>query len=199
MLGLYVALTAFSPGVPPLRARRAHPPSGARAWVGCSEAAEPAAAPAVLDELCLLKGVVQSGYGRGGKQIGVPTANLPSSALADGTIEMMDRGGGTRSGTLEAMPRGVYVAWAGLRGEVRKAVVNVGLAPTFEDAENPETIAEAHLLDPIDEDFYGEELTLLLLGFVRPERKFPRSACLAPCAARTAGGCADAGVGPCAT
>ena len=155
---------------------------------------------ALLDEVCLLRGEVSTGYGRGSKKIGVPTANLKASDLAaKGTVEMRDRSGGARSGTLEALPRGVYVAWARLRGTVHPAVVNVGLSPTFEEAENPEPIAEAHLLDPIDADFYGEELTLLLLGFVRPERKFPRSACLAPCAARTAGGCADAGAGPCAT
>ena len=165
---LVAALTvAFSPSGGLLRAPRA---TAARAWVACTDASS----PALLDEVCLLRGEVSTGYGRGSKKIGVPTANLKASDLASkGTVEMRDRSGGARSGTLEALPRGVYVAWAHLRGTVHPAVVNVGLSPTFEEAENPEPIAEAHLLDPIDADFYGEELALLLLGYVRPERKFP--------------------------
>lgn len=132
-------------------------------------------APSLLDDFCLLSGIVTSGYGRGSKKMGVPTANLPSSALAkDGTVEFLSRSGGdATAGSLAALPRGVYVAWAGLRGDVYPAVVNVGLSPTFEDAQNPETIAEAHILDSIESDFYGEQLTLVLLGFIRPERKFP--------------------------
>jgi len=126
--------------------------------------------PKLLDEYCLMSGAVASGYGRGSKKIGVPTANLPSSV--SGAVEFLG-GDGSKTGTLEALPRGVYVAWAGLRGGVHPAVVNVGLSPTFEDAQNPETIAEAHLLDPFETDFYGEPLTLLLLGFIRPEKKFP--------------------------
>ena len=165
---IVAALTvAFSPSGGLLRAPRA---TAARAWVACTDASS----PALLDEVCLLRGEVSTGYGRGSKKIGVPTANLKASDLASkGTVEMRDRSGGARSGTLEALPRGVYVAWAHLRGTVHPAVVNVGLSPTFEEAENPEPIAEAHLLDPIDADFYGEELALLLLGYVRPERKFP--------------------------
>ena len=166
-LPIIAALTAFSPGGGLLRAPRA---TAARAWVSCGDASS----PALLEEVCLLRGMVSTGYGRGSKKIGVPTANLKASELASkGTVEMLDRSGGARSGTLEALPRGVYVAWARLRGVVHPAVVNVGLSPTFEEAENPEPIAEAHLLDPIDADFYGEELALLLLGYVRPERKFP--------------------------
>jgi len=165
LVSIGVALTAFSPGGVLLRTPRG---TAARAWVACTESS-----PTLLEEVCLLRGTVSTGYGRGSKKIGVPTANLPASVLEKGTVEMLDRSGGARSGALEALPRGVYVAWARLRGTVHPAVVNVGLSPTFEDAENPEPIAEAHLLDPIDADFYGEELALLLLGFVRPERKFP--------------------------
>jgi len=169
MLPIVAALTALSPGGGLLRAPRA---TAARAWVACADSSS----PALLEEACLLRGTVSTGYGRGSKKIGVPTANLKASELAaKGTVEMLaDKGSGAASsGTLEALPRGVYVAWARLRGTVHPAVVNVGLSPTFEEAENPEPIAEAHLLDPIDADFYGEELSLLLLGYVRPERKFP--------------------------
>ena len=50
-----------------------------------------------------------------------------------------------------------------MRDGVHKCVANVGFSPTFVDAENPEKIVEAHLLDEFDEDFYQEPLALLLL------------------------------------
>lgn len=176
LLALLGEASALVPGVTvssharPVPAAAALRSSRARACAGSVDS------PSLLDEFCLLSGRVTSGYGRGSKQIGVPTANLPSSALAEGgTVEFLSRAGdgGATAGSLDTLPRGVYVAWAGLRGEVYPAVVNVGLSPTFEDAQNPETIAEAHILDPIESDFYGEQLTLILLGFIRPERKFP--------------------------
>jgi riboflavin kinase len=64
-------------------------------------------------------------------------------------------------------------------------VVNVGYSPTFEGAENPEKIVEAHLIfPPQDEeeeapavldppDFYGETMRLQLDAFMREEQKFP--------------------------
>ena len=59
-----------------------------------------------------------------------------------------------------------------MRGGVHKCVANVGFSPTFVDAENPEKIVEAHVLQEFDADFYKEPLALLLMGFIRPERKF---------------------------
>jgi hypothetical protein len=50
----------------------------------------------------------------------------------------------------------------------------VGYSPTFQGQENPVKIIEAHLLsDESIPDFYGATLRLQLLGFLRPEQKFP--------------------------
>eukprot|EP00934_Nitzschia_sp_Nitz4_P008773 Nitzschia sp. Nitz4//scaffold16_size188269//76241//77716//NITZ4_001792-RA/size188269-processed-gene-0.51-mRNA-1//1//CDS//3329538520//8763//frame0 len=121
------------------------------------------------------RGTVDNGYGRGGKKLGVPTANLPSSLFQN---------------ALESVDTGVYFGWATLEEESQdgspasfkgpfKAVVNVGFSPTFAGQENAEKIIEAHLIaDPssggptIDKDFYGQVMRLELAGFVRPERKF---------------------------
>jgi len=124
-----------------------------------------------LPEVMRLRGQVDSGYGRGGKKLGFPTANLPS---------------GLFQGALQNVPCGVYFGWAVLEGSTtgrnvpHKAVVNVGYSPTFEGQENPEKIVEAHLIFPKDEnspldppDFYEEVMRLQLLGFIRPEMKFP--------------------------
>ncbi|EEC48785.1 predicted protein, partial [Phaeodactylum tricornutum CCAP 1055/1] len=114
-----------------------------------------------------LRGKVDSGYGRGGKKLGFPTANLPSRLFQN---------------ALQDVPAGVYFGWALLESDelaapgrniAHKAVVNVGFSPTFEGQENAEKIVEAHLMaeEPLT-DFYNETMRLQLHGFLRPEIKF---------------------------
>lgn len=113
-----------------------------------------------LPQVLRFRGTVDSGYGRGGKKLGFPTANLPESLFGK---------------ALEDVSTGVYFGWAVVEGRVgiHKAAVNVGFSPTFEGKENVEKIIEAHLIpdEPI-KDFYGEPMRLALCGFLRPERKF---------------------------
>jgi riboflavin kinase len=131
------------------------------------------------------RGVVDQGYGRGGKKLGVPTANLPASLFQN---------------ALQEVDTGVYFGWAALEhipNRVFKAVVNVGFSPTFEGKENKEKIIEAHLIltqkdndnndyagdDDGDggkeeetfaplQDFYGQVMRLQLNGYLRDEEKF---------------------------
>lgn len=119
----------------------------------------------MLREVVRLRGPVDQGFGRGGKKLGFPTANLPSSLFAD---------------ALADVPTGVYVGSVSIeqsseakkgRGVVHKAVVNVGYSPTFDGEENKEKIVEAHLIideGDIEGDFYGETMRLALSGFLRP-------------------------------
>eukprot|EP00535_Pseudo-nitzschia_heimii_P000402 CAMPEP_0197187412 /NCGR_PEP_ID=MMETSP1423-20130617/15800_1 /TAXON_ID=476441 /ORGANISM="Pseudo-nitzschia heimii, Strain UNC1101" /LENGTH=256 /DNA_ID=CAMNT_0042638975 /DNA_START=318 /DNA_END=1088 /DNA_ORIENTATION=- len=141
----------------------------------------------LLPDVQRYRGSVDQGYGRGGKKLGIPTANLPSSLFQN---------------ALEEVTTGVYFGWAALERsnnngiyELHKAVVNVGYSPTFEGEENKEKIIEAHLIvekedkikagsdncdderentcnTAIMEDFYGTPMRLQLLGFLREERKF---------------------------
>ena len=119
----------------------------------------------MADRWCF-RGPVATGFGRGGKKLGFPTANLPSSLFQN---------------ALADVPNGVYFGWAtieGRRNGPHKAVVNVGISPTFEGQENPEKIIEAHLAvndndSPALTDFYGETMRLQLDAFMRPECKFP--------------------------
>lgn len=118
-----------------------------------------------LENVVRLRGTVDSGYGRGGKKLGFPTANLPSSLFQT---------------ALDKIPTGVYFGWALIEGTgsslPHKAAVNVGYSPTFEGKENKEKIVEAHLIlgdeDPPLADFYGKVMRLSLLSFLRPEQKF---------------------------
>lgn len=128
----------------------------------------------MLRSILRLRGTVDEGYGRGGKKLGFPTANLPSSLFVD---------------ALGGVPTGVYMGYAVIepstsmdkdddktpmkkgRGVIHKAVVNVGYSPTFDGLENKEKIVEAHLIvdkGSIEGDFYGETMRLALSGFLRP-------------------------------
>ena len=133
-----------------------------------------------LEQIQRYRGIVDQGYGRGGKKLGVPTANLPASLF---------------SNALASVDTGVYFGWASLEhspGKVFPTVVNVGYSPTFQGQENKEKIIEAHLIlkktktkkkdneDDDDDDapsvvlpdFYGQVMRLQLCGFLRPEQKF---------------------------
>ncbi|CAM6109053.1 unnamed protein product [Calypogeia fissa] len=101
-------------------------------------------------------GPVIRGFGRGSKVLGIPTANLPTEAF---------------SSVLAEHVCGIYLGWAGLadRG-VYKMVMSVGYNPYFENAEKT---VEPWLLHDFPEDFYGEELRLVVCGYIRPEANFP--------------------------
>ncbi|XP_041025641.1 bifunctional riboflavin kinase/FMN phosphatase [Juglans microcarpa x Juglans regia] len=101
-------------------------------------------------------GPVIKGYGRGSKVLGIPTANLSTEGY---------------SALLSEHPSGVYFGWAGLstRG-VFKMVMSIGWNPYFD---NTEKTIEPWLLHDFAEDFYGEELHLVVIGYIRPEANFP--------------------------
>ena len=109
----------------------------------------------LLPNVLRYRGSVDQGYGRGGKKLGIPTANLPSSLFQN---------------ALEDITTGVYFGWATLErsssssssNEVYKTVVNVGYSPTFEGQENSEKIIEAHLILDKNEN----EMTLPLLMMI---------------------------------
>jgi len=96
-----------------------------------------------------VRGRVLRGKGRG-RQLGFPTANLkPERRLI--------------------LAPGVYAAracWASGEG---RAVVNVGVRPTFGEGEY---WVEAYLLD-FSGDLYDQQLTLAFLERIRPENRFP--------------------------
>ncbi|KAL6769932.1 RFK2 [Auxenochlorella protothecoides x Auxenochlorella symbiontica] len=109
-----------------------------------------------------MSGPVISGFGRGSRQLGVPTANVPPEGFPD------------------SLPKGVYFGWAQVDAvpdapdtdrAVHKMVLNVGERPTFGDAD-PEVSVEAHIMHGFSEDFYGRSTKLVILGFMRPEISF---------------------------
>jgi riboflavin kinase/FMN adenylyltransferase len=120
------------------------------------EAGDVSLARNLLGRSFYVKGLVEKGAGRG-RTIGVPTANLRTTA--------------------ETVPaRGVYAAWASARGKSWKAAVNIGFNPTFQKS-NPDPLSpplpsiEAHLIG-FTGDLYGETIQLDFVSRVRDEKKF---------------------------
>jgi riboflavin kinase len=101
----------------------------------------------------VLTAKVVHGFNRGSKELGIPTANLDMEQL------------GRKGVDLET---GIYYGWATLRGSRYQAVVSIGWNPYFK---NEKKTVEAHLLSQLD-DFYGEELTIDLTGYLRQEANF---------------------------
>ncbi|KPI40086.1 Riboflavin kinase [Cyphellophora attinorum] len=131
----------------------------------------------------MLKGPVIKGFGRGSRELGIPTANIPPSGLS----------------AYPDLESGVYFGFVGLKvtdqtrqaadnskltlgessadgrskqstsGEstVYPAVLSIGYNPFYA---NPTRSIEIHILHHFhDHNFYHSALNLLVLGFIRPE------------------------------
>lgn len=57
----------------------------------------------------------------------------------------------------------------GEEGDVEKSVMSVGWNPYYD---NTKRSAEVHILREYPEDFYGEQMRVVVLGFLRPECNF---------------------------
>jgi len=109
------------------------------------------AASQMLGRAYSLAGNVIRGDGLGHK-LGFPTANLDAIGLA-------------------LPPSGVYAVQAEVRGKRHRAVLNIGHRPTLQSAA-PQLRIEAHLIDFVGE-LYGQELEVIFVEKLRPEKKFP--------------------------
>jgi len=103
----------------------------------------------------LVLGAIEVGAGRG-KALGFPTANLDGGEVL--------------------VPDGIYAGRARAAGEWRKAVMSLGVAPTFGGTRR---LLEVHFLPPLTEAIGpGAELTVALLHRIRDEIRFPDAAAL---------------------
>ncbi|XP_060072812.1 riboflavin kinase-like [Ylistrum balloti] len=100
-------------------------------------------------------GRVIKGFGRGSKELGIPTANYPEDVV-------------------ERLPQeiqgGVYYGWANVdNGTVFKMVMSIGNNPYYK---NEKRSMETHIIHKFEEDFYGSTLKTVMLGFIRPMKNF---------------------------
>lgn len=100
-----------------------------------------------------VSGSVVAGKGRG-STLGYPTANIePYKALLPA--------------------KGVYAALVNLHGKQYRAVLNIGVNPTFEPACGAVSLSlEVHLLGFPPANIYGQPLEVLFVERIREERRF---------------------------
>lgn len=106
-----------------------------------------------------LRGKVVSGFGRGSKLLGCPTANLDPAAF---------------SSIVVGAPRGVYAGFAQVGPDrsspVYKTVLSFGTNPSFADSQH-DTV-ESYILHDFSADFYDQELSLVIVAYMRPMEKY---------------------------
>jgi riboflavin kinase/FMN adenylyltransferase len=96
-----------------------------------------------------IRGRVVTGRDRGGKLLGIPTAN----------INLHD----------ELCPKiGIYAVTGECRGKPFKGVANIGYSPTFKDYE---FTVEVHIFD-FDDNIYDEKIRVNFIKRIRDEIKF---------------------------
>ena len=96
-----------------------------------------------------IRGRVVTGRDRGGKLLGIPTAN----------INLYD----------ELCPKtGIYAVTVECRGNHHNGVANIGYSPTFEDHE---FTVEVHILD-FNDNIYGKKIRVNFIKRIRDEIKF---------------------------
>lgn len=102
-----------------------------------------------------LEGEVVKGFGRGSKELGCPTANYPLEV-----VKSLPKG----------LEPGVYYGWAQVdTGPVYKMVANIGWCPFYQ---NKEMSVETHIMHNFQGDFYGSNLKIALIGYLRGEKNF---------------------------
>ena len=117
---------------------------------GLVEEARMEEAAEMMGRAYLIRGHVEHGR-QLGRTIGIPTANLipPAEKILP--------------------PNGVYYSIVTLDGVTYDAMTNIGVKPTVSD--EAKVTAETYLYG-FDGDLYGQEASVSLLSFRRPERKF---------------------------
>ncbi|KAF8576565.1 riboflavin kinase [Ramaria rubella] len=97
-----------------------------------------------------MEGKVIHGFGRGSKELGIPTANLPVDDNLTPWIANIEPG--------------VYFGWASLRlPPSHPNQPTTSSAPHHGPGDNTGRSAEAHVLHEFGADFYGVEMRLLVI------------------------------------
>ncbi|CAO3661935.1 unnamed protein product [Umbelopsis vinacea] len=105
-----------------------------------------------------LSGTVVKGFGRGSKELGIPTANLSNDALDT---------------LCSAFDTGVYYGWTCIEADksaVYPMVMSLGWNPYYN---NEKRSAEVHIMHNFDQDFYGTGIKVIVTGYVRAEQNYP--------------------------
>ena len=94
-----------------------------------------------------ITGKVIHGFKRGSRLLGYPTANLDN---------------------VPNLEEGIYYGYATLHNIKYKAVMSIGLNPTFDTKVKT---FEVYIIHIFENDFYGETLEVDIIGFIRESVK----------------------------
>jgi riboflavin kinase len=108
-----------------------------------------------------IQGEVVKGFGRGSKELGIPTANLSENAIP----QLLEH---AQSGIYYGLAR-VLHADSDADDAVHKMVMSVGWNPFYK---NTVRSAEVHIMHKFAGDFYGKQLKVIVIGFIRPEYNY---------------------------
>ncbi|KAK9457791.1 riboflavin kinase-domain-containing protein [Dipodascopsis uninucleata] len=131
---------------------------------------------------------VISGFGRGSADLGIPTANIPPADLTASAVPYGQTGiyfgyakvSGSYGGLVreassdsrtpaksEIVPSVKPIE--GADTEVLPMVMSLGWNPFYG---NTEPSAEVHIVHKFKEQFYGADIKIAVLGYIRPESNF---------------------------
>ena len=133
-----------------------------------------------LQTISYIKGLVVKGFGRGSKELGIPTANLDENVVQSLTLpegiyfgfaqlflnDVPENRDQTSGATL---PRNSVTLASCPRNPVYPMVCSLGWNPQFQ---NKTRTLEVHIMNKFDYDFYGATIKVAICGFIRPEMKF---------------------------
>ncbi|KAI0722974.1 riboflavin kinase [Earliella scabrosa] len=112
----------------------------------------------------LLSGAVQRGFGRGGKDLGCPTANLPDESITP--MSSVTQTGVYYGYAQVSADKDGKTVLAADDGEVHPMVMSLGWNPFYK---NERMSAEIHIMHDFTNDFYGHYMKVMVLGYIRPE------------------------------
>lgn len=129
----------------------------------------------------LLSGRVVKGFGRGSRELGIPTANMDDAAV--GRVTQAELPNGVYYGLAQLSDQPVTVCQKDskeqdpltVQSDRRRLqmVANIGTCPQYD---NPTKSVEVHIIKSSDssipDDFYGHHLIVELIGYLRGEAKF---------------------------
>ena len=101
------------------------------------------------------KGPIVKGFGRGSTELGFPTANF-----SDDVIEKLP----------EELVGGIYFGFAKVDdGPVYDMVMSIGWNPFYK---NEKRAMETHIIHKFEGDLYGKMLSVIMVGYLRPEANY---------------------------
>ena len=124
---------------------------------------------------CYAQGTVIKGFGRGSKELGIPTGCIESRRFHKYTFHLSSWSTANFpeevvEGLRSDVSTGVYYGWAKVDdGPVYKMVMSIGWNPYYK---NEKKSMETHILHEFDSDFYGSWLRVIVCGYRRPEKNY---------------------------